>query len=242
MSSPEFDQLSSIRAVRPVIASESLYHFVKSANKLITDGGFELNDDTESEVLIFAASALHSTLYVRRAPATPENNDRLRKVARYIESPWHDVSKRVRSRPGGPLVYKPLKKENPLSGSLQDVQELYVPGDQQPLFRANKIVDCTIEGSGHRGFELALLIESGPAANVLMAQSGLLNEAASRTNADKLLPQQVHEASPLEIPFMRAPFSTEADRDEFIEALSTELPVHGMGLRAIAYKHALIDA
>lgn len=241
MNSPEFDQLSSIRAVRPVIASESLHHFIKSANKLITDGGFEIVDDTDSEVLVFAASSLHSTLYARRAPASPENNERLRKIAKYIESPWHDASKRVRSRPGGPLVYKPSKKENPLSGSLQDVQELYVPGDQQPLFRANKIVDCTIPELGHPGFELALLIEPGPAANVLMAQSGLLNEAASRTNADKLLPQQVHDASPLEIPFMRAPFSTEADRDEYIDALSIELPVYGLGLRAISYKHALVD-
>ena len=208
MSSPEIDQLSSIRAVRPVIASDSLRHFIRSANKLITDGGFEVIEDKDSEVLIFAASALHSTLYVRRAPATPENNDRLRKIARYIESPWHDASKRVRSRPGGPLVYNRSKKENPLSGSLQAVQELYTPGDDQPIFRANKIVDCTIEGSGHVGFELALLVEEGPAADVLMAQSGLLNEAASRTNAEKLLPQQVNNSSPLEIPFMRAPSKT----------------------------------
>lgn len=242
MSSPEFDQLSSIRAVRPVIASDSLRHFIKSANKLISDGGFELVDDADSEVLIFAASSLHSTLYARRAPATPENNERLRKVARYIESPWHDVSKRVRSRPGGPFVTNRSRKENPLSSGLQAVQEIYVPNGEQPVFRANKIVDCTIEGSGHPGFELALLIESGPAADVLLGQSALLNEAASRTNADKLLPHQSHDASPLEIPFMRAPFNTEADRDEYIEALSTELPVHSLGLRAIAYKHALVDA
>lgn len=242
MSSPESDQLSSIRAIRPVIASDSLRHFIRTADKLITDGGFELTDGPGSEVLVFAANGLHSTLYARRAAATRDNNERLRKVAHYIESPWHEAIRRVRSRAAGPLTTTRSRRENPLPDSLQKVQELYVPRGEQPIFRANKIVDCTIDYPIRRGFELALLIEPGPAADVLMAQSSLLNDAAARTNADKLLPRQSHDQSPLEIPFMRAPFSSEAVRDEYIEALSTELPVHGLGLKAISYKHELVGA
>jgi hypothetical protein len=239
MSNPETDQLSSIRAVRPVIASESLRHFIKCANKLVTDGGFEIVDSTDSEILVFAASSLHATLYARRAPATKQNNDRLRKVVNYIESEWHEDTRRVRSWPGGPFKNKP-KRKNPLSGALQAQQGVYIPDGEQPVFRADKIVDCTRDDPA-RGFELALLVEPGPVADVLMGQSILLNDAAARTNADKLLPRQDHNESPLEIPFMRAPFRSESARDEYIEALSVELPVHSMGLRAISYKHALID-
>lgn len=242
MSNPESDQLSSIRAIRPVIASDSLRHFIKAADKLITDGGFELVEERDPEVLIFAANGLHSTLYARRVPATRENNERLRKVANYIESPWHEAIRRVRSRPGGPLVTTRTRRENPLPNSLQTVQRLYVPDGEQPIFRADKIVDCTIDDPIRRGFELALLVGPGPAADVLIAQSSLLNDAAARTNADKLLPRQSHDQSPLEIPFMRAPFSSETERDEYIEALSVELPVHSLVLKAISYKHELIDA
>jgi hypothetical protein len=74
-----------------------------------------------------------------------------------------------------------------------------------------------------------------------MGQSTLLNDAAAKTVADDLLPRKDHNTNPLQIPFMRAPFSSQAMRDEFIDALSTELPVHGMGLRTIAYKHELVD-
>ncbi len=241
MSSPESDQMSSIRAIRPIVASDSLRHFIKSADKLITDGGFELADGMDSEVLVFAANGLHSTLYARRVPATRENNDRLRKVAHYVESPWHEAVRRVRSRPGGPPVSTRYRRENPLSASLQELQGIYAPDGEQPLFRTSKIIDCTIEDPALRGFELALLVDPGPIADILMGQSSLLNDAASRTNADKLLPRQNYEASPLEIPFMRAPFSSEADRDEYIEALNAELPVHSLGLKAISYRHALVD-
>jgi hypothetical protein len=230
-----------MRAVRPIIPSDSLRHFMKCANKLITDGGFEIVESADSEVLIFAASGLHATLYARRVPATRDNNDRLRKIENYIESEWHDDPRRVRSWPGGPLKTKNHKRRNPLPASLQQVQDFYIPKGEQPVFRANRIVDCTIDDPARRGFELALLIEPGPVADVLLGQSNLLEEAAARKNADKLLPRQDHSASPLEIPFMRAPFKSEVDRNEYIDALSTELPVHGLGLKAISYKHELID-
>jgi hypothetical protein len=240
VSNLETEQFSSIRAIRPVLASESLRHFVRCANKLIQDGGFELVDKPDAEVLVFAASALHSTLYVRRAPATTENNDRLRKIVNYIESPTHAYTKQVLARPGK-HVKKIEKKENPLHGFLKEMQMLHVADGDQPLFRSNQIVDSTSPDSAERGYELSLLVEDGPVASLLMGQSTLLNDAAAKTVADDLLPRKDHNTNPLQIPFMRAPFSSQAMRDEFIDALSTELPVHGMGLRTIAYKHELVD-
>jgi hypothetical protein len=241
VSSPETEQISSIRAIRPVIPSDSLRHFLKSAGKLITDGGFELVDRPDAEVLIFAASALHSTLYVRRAPVTRDNNDRLRKIVNHIELPHHYEERRVRKWPGGSSERRRYKRDNPFYGSLQLIQDNYIPEDDQPLFRADKIVDCTTEDPARRGFELALLVTPGPTADVLEGQSGALKDEVSKRNANKLLPSEDHEVNPLEIPFMRAPFISGAVRDEYIQALSSELPVHGMGLRAVEYKHGLVD-
>ena len=241
MSSPEAEQLSSIRAIRPVIPSDSLRYFLKSANKLITDGGFELVDKPDSEVLIFAASSLHSTLYVRRAPATIENNDRLRKIVNHIELPHHYEERRVRKWPGGSFTRRRYKRDNPFYGSLQLIQDNYIPEGDQPVFRADKIVDSTTEDPTRRGYELALLVAPGPVAEVLEGQSGALNDEVSKRNANTRLPQEDFEADPLKISFMRAPFVNAAVRDEYIEALSSELPVHGLGLKAVSYKHDLVD-
>jgi hypothetical protein len=111
-------------------------------------------------------------------------------------------------------------------------------------------VDCTKRLSKHPGYELALVVDDGPVASILDGQSDSLWEAAMKTRSAKILTntnlpgngpaveRQVDD--PKEIPFMRAPFRNAADRDDYIEQLSVELPVYGMGLGSIAYKSDII--
>jgi hypothetical protein len=240
VSSPETGQISSFRAVRRVSPSESLRVFIRSAGRLFAQEKLDEAGSGEVEPLVFSANGLHSTLLVLRAPNNPKNNERLEKVENYIRQPRLPVTRRVRPRPGSALETIRSWKANPLPPALQEAEDLYVPDKDQLYVRASKIVRSVSTGGGRAGTELALLIDKGPVTDVLMAQSDLLHDAATRPNAYSLLPRQT-KPNPRELPFMRAVFSSEAQIDEFIEALSPDLPVYDIGLRPmpISYRHEL---
>lgn len=247
MSSPTAEKISSIRAVRPVIPSVKLREFIRSASKLLTDGDFDFSH-TQTEPLVYSADRLELTLFAMRAVASVRVNERLEKVQNYLRSEWHSVPKSVLVRPG---VKQQVvqRRRNLLPTTLADIESNYVTDSTQLLFRASGIVDCTKSLAKHPGSELALVIDGGPVADVVSGQSETMWEAAKKPNAYTLLTTrvgrvepavQVKTDNPLEIPFAFVPFRGETDRDEYIEQLSAELPVYGLGLGSITHEQKLI--
>jgi hypothetical protein len=241
VSSPESGQISSFRAIRRAIPSSSLRELIRSAGKLFTEEGLDEVVSSDVEPMVFAANGLHSTLLVIRAPADIKNNKQLEKIETYIRSDWHPSIRSRRAWPGAPKSSNIVRRKNPLGPALQAVEDEYVMDKDQLYVRASKIVPSSTADMGHAGRELSLLIDDGPVAHVLNAQSGLLNEAASGTNAASLLPEQA-KPNPLELPFMRAVFRSEVQLSEFIEALNSELPVYDVGLQPmpISYRHEFV--
>ncbi|MBC7581658.1 hypothetical protein H7097_02185 [Aeromicrobium sp.] len=243
MTTPESEEFSSIRAVRPVVPSKSMRTFIRVADQLVAEGDFDFNNGFQIEPLVFAADMLHVTLFKRRVPASAENDERLAKISRYVGDQYHTVSRLTRDRPGVQQRTTTVRRLNPLRRALDDAETMHVPSKEQLLFRAGKIVSNLVDGTRHPGFELSLLIDGGPVADALTFQSDLINDAADRTNAAKVLPSNNYDRSiiPIEIPFMRAPFKSEADLDDFIELVSTtaDLPVFDNGLRGVSYRAEL---
>ncbi|HWT56087.1 MAG TPA: hypothetical protein VN031_03605 [Candidatus Microsaccharimonas sp.] len=240
MTTPESDPVSSIRAVRPVIPSQSLRGFIRSAEKLFVEHELDLSLDPAVEPLVFAANGLHSTLFARRVPANSVNNERLEKVENYIRSPWHYSFSSRRRWAGGPLERIQSKRHNPLSQALEDLEELWVPDKRHLFLSASSIVCSATMGIEGAATELSLLIDDGPVADMLLAQSELLHEAAKRPNAASLLPREDKVDNPLELPFMRAAFVDSEAVAEFVDGLKSELPVFEVGLRPISYRHELV--
>lgn len=242
MTSAESGKLSYIRASREVVPSASLKLLLKSANQLIDDGGFDRLHASNAEPLVYAANSLRFTLFERRALAGQKVNDLLRKVDNYVQSPYHHSTKRTRNWPKGPLVATTVRRENPLPAGLHAVESLYVPDKEQLFVRAHRIVDCTKDDFRHLGTELALEIDAGSVADMLVAQSSFIRDAAMRTNAAKGLPRPNEPDTPALLPFMRVPFGSEADQTEFIEVLGSELPVYDVGLGPVTYSSKMIEA
>ncbi|MGH7241768.1 MAG: hypothetical protein ACREGB_05720 [Candidatus Saccharimonadales bacterium] len=240
MSNPESDPVSSIRAVRPVIASKSLREFIRSAEKLFVDEGLDIARQPGIEPLVFAANGLHSTLYARRAPANETNNERLERVENYIRSPWHEYPRNKARWSGGPKELVTERRRNPLLEELERAENMWVPDTQQLFLRASKIVCSTVAEVEGGVTELALRVDDGPVASLLLAQSELIHEAAKRPIAASALPRANKVDNPLELPFMRAVFTDPEVLDEFIESLESELPVFEVGLRPISFRHELV--
>jgi hypothetical protein len=236
---PTGEQYSSIRAIRPIVQSGSLRDFLKGAEKLVADWDFDDRKGYEVDPLVFAASNLHITLFKRRALTTARVNDAMRKMEDYLWNEYHQTTRFRQSRAGVRPSRVIEQKENPLPRELQSVEDLYVPDKQQLLLRASSIIVSSADESGHPGSELSLLLSDGPVVDAINAQCGLINEAADRTNASKLLPRQPIKVNPLELPIMRAPFKSEASRGEFIEALSDGLQVYDIGLKSVTPRHEL---
>lgn len=239
MSSSVAEQYSSIRAIRPVVESKSLRAFMKSAEKLVADWDFGQSNGYEVDPLVFAARNLHITLFKRRALTTPRVNDAMRKIEDYLQNDYHYFTRTRQSRPGVRPTRVVDRRENPLPAALEEQERDYIPEGQHPLLWASKIIISSADESGHPGSELALQLSDGPVVQLLDMQSGLINDAADRINASKLLPRQPIKENPTELPFMRAPFRSEANRLEFIDMLSEELPVYDIGLGPIEYLHRL---
>jgi hypothetical protein len=241
VTSTESGKLSYIRAFREVVPSESLRLFLKSAHELVDEESFDTRKAKEAEPLVYAANSLRFTLFERRVQASQQVNDLLRKVDSYVQAPFHYTQKRTRSWPGGPLVTTRGRRENHLPVALRDIQELYVPGEEQLFVRSASIVDCTRSDFRHLGTELGLEIDAGSVADMLEAQSNLMYEAALRPVAGKRLPPVTEPDNPRVLPFMRAPFATDATRDVFVEILNAELPVYDIGVAPIIYRSNIIE-
>jgi len=212
---------------------------MRGAEELVADWDFGGSDGYEIEPLVFAARNLHITLFKRRALTTPKVNDAMRKIEDYLQNEYHHVTRTRQSRPGVRPARVIDRRENPLPAALEAKERDYIPDGQSAILWASKIIVSSADESGHPGSELALLLSDGPVVELLDAQSELINDAAERTNASNLLPRQPLKDNPLELPFMRAPFRSAANRQEFIEVLSEHLPVYDIGLGSIEYLHRL---
>lgn len=213
--------------------------FMRGAEDLVADWDFGRGNGYEVEPLVFAARNLHITLFKRRAVTTPRVNDAMRKIEDYLQNEYHHFTRTRQSRPGVRPSRVIDRRENPLPAALEAQERDYLPDDQPAILWASKIIVSSADESGHPGSELALLLGDGPVVDMLDAQSNLINDAAERTNASNLLPRQPLKDNPLELPFVRAPFRSEANRHEFIELLSEHLPVYDIGLGSIEYLHRL---
>lgn len=241
MATVEQSKLSYIRAFREVEPSDSLKLLLKAATQLVEDGSFDRGEANRSDPLVYAADSLRFTLFERRVQAGHDVNELLRKVSTYVDAPYHYTQKRTRSRPSGPLVTTHARRRNPLPESLRDVEQLHVPDRRQLVARSSRVVDSTKDDFRHLGTELALMIEPGAVADVLQAQSDLLNDAAMRTNAAKKLPRTSDSDNPLRLPFMRASFANSKNLDEFVDILATELPVYDLRITPIVYRSNIVE-
>jgi hypothetical protein len=221
-----------------VVASESLIALIEAAKELVADWDFGPVNGYPVEPRVFAANALHITLFKRRALTTPRVNHALGSINRYLCEENHTTTKSRQTRPG---VTKrvTISKKNPLPELLRAAEGLWVSDEQPMLFSASRIVPSSADESGHAGSELAILLEDGSATKVPQLQHDLINDAADSRNASKLLPPQEVDDNPLEVPILRAPFRGRAEREEFIDALGPNLPVYGIGLEWIEYRDRL---
>jgi hypothetical protein len=238
VGNPEADPISSIRAVRPVVASDSLRRLIRSAKVLFEEEGLD-QVDGGVDPLVFDANGLHSTLYVRRAPATPKNDERLGRIEDYIRSPVHLIPRQTRPRRGAAKETTYVSRKNTLLPALKELEDLYVPDKSQLYLRASTLVCSSMVEVGQGLTEISLLADNGPVVDLLDAQSSIINEAASGLNANKLLPKKDRADKPRELPFMRARFTDQNTVDEFMEVLQADLPVVEVGLRNISYRHDL---
>lgn len=238
MSSPAVSKLSYVRAFREVIPTSSLKEFLSDANELTKDAAFE----SVSDPLVYAINSLRVTLFERRVKASHNVNDLLRKLHARMEPPYIINTERVRTQYGAVKTAQ-KRQRNPLHSDLDDVESLYVPGDLPfPPVRSNEIVDCTKDDYSVLGKELALVIDEGAGASALEAQRDILFDASRRMNAGKRLPRADEPDPVLYLPFMRAPFESVAERDEFIKHLSTGLPVHDISFGPIEWQLKTVGA
>jgi hypothetical protein len=124
------------------------------------------------------------------------------------------------------------------------VEQIYLPSDGPLVVRATRVVDSTKEDYRHLGNELSLVIdENSSASSALIAQYNVLDDDIRRTIAGRRLPKPgTNPESALHIGFMRGHFSGDNERKEFIELLSSELPVHDLEVsHQIEYGLKIVD-
>ena len=230
MSAVETDRLSGIKAIRKVVnPSLSLRNFLSTARLLAEETEVV---PTLLDPLVYAAESLRVTIFERRLRAGREANELIRKVHTRMESPTMMTTRRTR-QPSGKFHDTQKKRNNPLPTALRDVESLYVEAGSGLVVRANAIVPCTKPSDGHFGTELALVIDAGSGASALEAQRDLLLDAVGRMVAGRKLRRLADDPiEPLQIPFMHVPLADDYHRKDFIELLSSDLPVHGIEIGA----------
>lgn len=232
MSQPESTKFSYVRGLREVIPSTSLKAFLNMAREFAQDEAFEVGEGM-SDLTIYAGNSLRVTMFERRARAGHEANKLLNRLHYRMESPTILTTERVRTNYG---AIKSSKKREPnmLHKALREAE--FIDLTAVPLvMRANKIVDSTKDDYRGHGTELALVLDGGPAARVLENQRDHLMSASQGINFMKRLPPSDPPDPVLHLPFMCAPFAGQLQRDQFIELMSTELPVHEIALGPIEW-------
>lgn len=234
MSSPESEVFSSLRAVRKVVRpSQSLKEFMQAA-RLLSD---EIDPvPGYLDPLVYACEGLRTTIYLRRLKASEISNNLIRKMYTRMESPMVTTTKKVR-QPSGAYRRTQKSRPNMLPGALKDVENIYLDDGQPLTVRSNRIVVSSRSDDERIGSEFALVIDAGSGASVLKAQQDVLKDAEGDiVTGRKLRRLSVGHADALEIPFMRAPLMEDSQREDFIQLLSTELPVFNIEIGPIEWK------
>jgi len=204
--------------------------FRRHANKALEALEFEHVDPLYAPE-VYALHSLRVVLFERRAQASRTNGDTLQKLHAVMASSKITTIERRRARPG---VFEQVSKRipNPLTGALVDIEDYYLQnaeeenGKPKLSLRASEIIDVTEDEYRENGTELALRIDENSGLSVLEAQRGILEDKARTLNAAKRLLRPDRQDGPLAIPFMRAPFDSDGQRDEFIDKLTAEEPIH----------------
>lgn len=227
--------VSYIRAFRPLIPSESMRAFLKHAGKQLEKMDFEATNPL-LDPRIYALNSLRITLFERRAQANQDAADRLNKLYAAMAQPTIVTSERRRTRPG---VFETTSRRqpNPLIRALVEIENHYmqdgeeVDGKVKLSVRASEIMETTEDDYRASGTELALVLDNNSSYSALEAQRGILEDKARGLNAAKGLVRPLHQDRPLVVPFMVAPFDSDGQRDEFVDAISSgesvHLPVYG---------------
>lgn len=203
-------------------------HVEENLRQIIAEEGIRLSKYVSPEE--------HASI-LKNAPdvvqAGHEVNELLKKLHYRMESPTIITTDRTRTNYG---AIKTTKKHEPnmLHKALSEAESNHLSGEPLML-RANRIVDSTKDDYRKLGTELALVLDGGPAADVLEEQRENLMSASRGLNFAKRLPPSDEPDPVLHLPFMCAPFAGPAQRDQFIELMSTELPVHGIVLSSIEW-------
>lgn len=234
MSSPNTERLSSLRAVRKVVApSPSLRDLLRDARLMAEDigpigGGID--------PLVYAAEGLRVTIFERRIEAGQVANELLRRLHARMESPVLSTPRKIR-QPSGKVLTTRKKRPNDLPAALVDVEDLYAAGDGPIVVRSNQIAVSTIAARKRSSVELALIVDEGCGASVLQAQQDVLLDAEARMVAGRKLRALAGGAiQALEMPFMRLPPMAQSQREDFIDLLSAGLPVHSIEIGPIEWK------
>lgn len=232
MTQPESNKFSYVRGLREVIPSASLKAFLKMAKEFGQEEAFEMGEGM-SDLTIYAGNSLRVTMYERRARAGREVNELLSKLLYRMESPKIVTTERVRTNYGA--IKTTRKREPNLLHKALAQAELEYQTSEPLVMRAIKIVDSTKDDYRGLGTELALVLDDGPAARLLEKQREILMSASQGINFTKRLPPAEAPDPVLHLPFMSAPFAGTLQRDQFIELMSTELPVHEIVLGPIEW-------
>lgn len=236
MNVSENESLVGFRAVRKVIyPSASLKDFLSSAQMLA-----EEIDPMPGmlDPLVYAAEGLRVTIFERRIRAGNEASKLVKKVYDRMVSLTIETTHKVELHPG--QTQKVTKKQpNPLRGALHDVETLYTARDHGLLVRANRIEAAPYPGNARLGTELSLVVDDGPGASILKAQRDLVMDTEKEILAGRKLSRLAEQPiQALLMPFMRAPFTSEHEREAFVELLATDLPVHDIHIGPIEWRHS----
>ncbi len=240
MSHPESCKVSYIRASREIEPSSTLESLLGYASELLISESFADPRDPAKRTprpSVYRSSSLRVTIFEGYATAgDEETNVLLEKLEYRLKSPTlEEINRSTTSY--GKRITNEKTIANPFMKMLKDIHNFYIgkPNleSEEQMFEpltisANNIVVSTKGQYQGHGTELSLSLDESEVASYLVSESGAYITQAAKINFARRLSWVDNDEQARQVPFMTAPFRSEAQTKEFIEQLSTVLPVVDM--------------